>query len=535
MTSDKPKYHSFSGRLTRRIVLLMLAIMAIISGFSLLFTLAGMRTMTDLHCKDLLQLTNERVSSMLNAVQVSTINNVDEVSKHLKKPEDVFDAMESELRLNPHIIGSALAFVPDFFPSEGHWFEPYVLRKEGAQFERSQIGSASHDYFQSDWYRGALESPGGYWSDPFFDEAGAKAMICTFAVPVKAQDGAAVGVYTSDLSLDWLDRELRELAFEEADPARTAAREHGMGLQFARCEALEEFTGFLHDGQVRSESGVIDVIEAELMQRRTDASHGGILPLQAERFSPGGPHCRGDLDEGDFVRVGQSLVDLLRIIPLAQARSRTVSDALPAERAVGILDDPVVRHIDGRAAARARNVPDVHGLDLVADLDAAHAFDAFLVIPVERECRRESPAQPFGQLHFKGGADDAQIVGNLLELAVAAADTVGTVAVVLGEDQLHVDPARFAGPRGMGMDHHAFPDGTVAGGDHGMDAFDFDTADAAGRDFIDVFEIAQVRDVDMGGRGRFEDRRVIPHRDLFSVDRERYHSVSLPPLKLPKP
>ena len=87
----------------------------------------------------------------------------------------------------------------------------------------------------------------------------------------------------------------------------------------------------------------------------------------------------------------------------------------------------------------------------------------------------------------------------------------------------------------MGMDHHAFPDGTVAGGDHGMDAFDFDTADAAGRDFVDVFEIAQVRDVDMGGRGRFEDRRVIPHRDLFSVDRERYHSVSLPPLKLPKP
>ena len=85
MTSDKPKYHSFSGRLTRRIVLLMLAIMALISGFSLLFTLAGMRTMTDLHCKDLLQLTNERVSSMLNAVQVSTINNVDEVSKHLKK------------------------------------------------------------------------------------------------------------------------------------------------------------------------------------------------------------------------------------------------------------------------------------------------------------------------------------------------------------------------------------------------------------------------------------------------------------------
>ena len=211
MTSDKPKYHSFSGRLTRRIVLLMLAIMAIISGFSLLFTLAGMKSMTDLHCKDLLQLTNERVSSMLNAVQVSTINNVDEVSKHLKKPEDVFDAMESELRLNPHIIGSALAFVPDFFPSEGHWFEPYVLRKEGVQFERSQIGSASHDYFQSDWYRGALESQGGYWSDPFFDEAGAKAMICTFAVPVKAQDGAAVGVYTSDLSLDWLDRELREV------------------------------------------------------------------------------------------------------------------------------------------------------------------------------------------------------------------------------------------------------------------------------------------------------------------------------------
>ena len=211
MTSDKPKYHSFSGRLTRRIVLLMLVIMTIISGFSLLFTLAGMKTMTDLHCEDLLQLTNEKVSTMLNAVQVSTINNVDEVSKHLESPAAVFDAMESELRLNPHIVGSAVAFISGYYESEGHWFEPYVLRKEGMPFERSQIGSASHDYFQADWYRTGLVSPAGYWSDPLFDEAGAKALIFAFVAPVVAPDGRTVGVYTSDISLDWLYRQLKEL------------------------------------------------------------------------------------------------------------------------------------------------------------------------------------------------------------------------------------------------------------------------------------------------------------------------------------
>ena len=35
--------------------------------------------------------------------------------------------MEYELKANHHIYGCGIGFVPDFYPQEGRWFEPYAL------------------------------------------------------------------------------------------------------------------------------------------------------------------------------------------------------------------------------------------------------------------------------------------------------------------------------------------------------------------------------------------------------------------------
>ena len=54
----------------------------------------------------------------------------------------------------------------------------------------------------------------------------------------------------------------------------------------------------------------------------------------------------------------------------------TMGHALAAEGAVGFADGAVVADVDGDAGTGAGDVPDVKALDLVTDLDAAHAFDA---------------------------------------------------------------------------------------------------------------------------------------------------------------
>ena len=76
-----------------------------------------------------------------------------EIENHLDSPESIFSALENELRLNPAYLGCGVAFEPDYYPSEGRWFEPYVLFKDSTTIERRQIGSAQHDYLNQEWYQ----------------------------------------------------------------------------------------------------------------------------------------------------------------------------------------------------------------------------------------------------------------------------------------------------------------------------------------------------------------------------------------------
>ena len=204
------RYHSFSSRITWRVLLVLMVMMSFIALMVFSLTMWGMISQSREHFKDILDLTDERVQTMLTAVEVSTVNNLDAVEDCLAKSGDVFDAMEKELRLNPHIVGCASAFIPDYFPDK-HWFEPYVARREGGVIERLQIGSESHDYFKSPWYNTALACTDGYWSDPYYDEAGARELLCTFSRPIHGPDGRIVGVYGADVSLEWLTAQLRDI------------------------------------------------------------------------------------------------------------------------------------------------------------------------------------------------------------------------------------------------------------------------------------------------------------------------------------
>ncbi len=205
------KIRSFSGKLTRRVVVVVLLTFTVVFGFILLFTMAGMTIMVKDHYRDMLELTNEKVERMLTAVEVSAVNNVDAIEHSLSNPTDMVAVLEKELRLNPHIIGCGAAFKPGYYPAKGKWYEPYVARREGGVMETRQIGGSSHDYFQSEWYRQPMETGRGYWSDPYYDEAGAKATLCTYSMPLRDKKGDIVGVFGADVSLEWLTRQMKEI------------------------------------------------------------------------------------------------------------------------------------------------------------------------------------------------------------------------------------------------------------------------------------------------------------------------------------
>lgn len=205
------KIHSFSGRITRRIVLSMLLLMSFVAVLVFLFARSEIAELTSVHYQDILKNTNDKVEGMLSKVEVSTVNILAEIQEHLGSPEEVMNTLEKELRLNPQIVGCGVGFNPDYFPVQGHWFEPYVARRDNGQIERLQIGSNQHDYLHAQWYLKALETGAGYWSEPYYDDAGAKAILCTYSVPVEDSEGRVVGVFGADFPLSWLYEQLIQL------------------------------------------------------------------------------------------------------------------------------------------------------------------------------------------------------------------------------------------------------------------------------------------------------------------------------------
>jgi hypothetical protein len=209
VTKGKEK---LAKRITWRVILIMLVFNVLIIGAILAFVFTYSLANSGMRGQYVIDGIGGRMESMVNAVKIAARNNVAEVEDHLDSPENVFDALEHELRLNNHYIGFAAAFMPDYYPSQGRWFEPYVRLVDSTHVERKQIGSAQHDYFAQDWYViGMRTGMGeGYLSDPYYDADGGMSLLCSYILPIHDGKGRKVGLYCIDLSLGWLENTIEE-------------------------------------------------------------------------------------------------------------------------------------------------------------------------------------------------------------------------------------------------------------------------------------------------------------------------------------
>ena len=199
----KKSFESFSRRLTLRVVLTILVIMAVISVILFYMSGAIMLMFNREHYSDTMDKANGNMALIMSKVEVSAENIIDELSWHLTTPELVTSTLQYELNTNRHIYGCGIGFVPDYYPEKGRWFEPYALNG-GDEITMKAIGSETHDYFNSEWWKKGLESPEGVWSNPYLDMDGAGTVLCTFSRPVLEPEGRVAGVFGADISLDGL-------------------------------------------------------------------------------------------------------------------------------------------------------------------------------------------------------------------------------------------------------------------------------------------------------------------------------------------
>lgn len=127
--------------------------------------------------------------------------------RHIENPDSVANATHVLLQTIEHVSSAGVACQPYLYPKKGRWYEVCSSRDtcngKPCIYTR-EIGSASHNYFEAEWYNNGLTIDSCWWSEPYLDDSGARTMIVSCTHPIRDKQGKIVAVTCVDLSLDYL-------------------------------------------------------------------------------------------------------------------------------------------------------------------------------------------------------------------------------------------------------------------------------------------------------------------------------------------
>lgn len=143
----------------------------------------------------------------------TTVNAMGPMAEYaLDDPDAMYDIAHHTVEASSRIMGAGIAFIADYYPEKGHWFETYVGYHKGCDtLVTEQIGCAGHDYLNMDWFQKGLASEKGSWTDPYYDNAGGKDYMISYCLPIRDTSGEAVGLIIADVTLDTLSSIVRSV------------------------------------------------------------------------------------------------------------------------------------------------------------------------------------------------------------------------------------------------------------------------------------------------------------------------------------
>lgn len=159
---------------------------AVIALFAVLAVLVADRTsamMSEAAERTVKSVVNEtavKVDRQIKTVEAVTRNFAWVVGEHVGEPDYMYRITRALVENNDFIIGSAVAFEPNFYKEKGRMFAPYSCVSTNGQVVSFPL---PYDYCSQEWYREAKDAGQARWCEPYFDEGGAGIMLCTYSVP----------------------------------------------------------------------------------------------------------------------------------------------------------------------------------------------------------------------------------------------------------------------------------------------------------------------------------------------------------------
>ena len=186
------------------IIVTVAVLLEIIFLVEYMFARKGIREEVEHKAETELRVKNLEIQKVMVAVETAISNTVWAAERNIDEPDSLYSVLRRMVEQNPTIVGAGLMFKADYYPQKGHWFEPYVAQRQDGSIEEAQIGSKSHNYLEAEFYLSGLKAGRGVWSEPYYDNAGAKMMLCTYTTPVCNSKGETVALLGADVSLNWL-------------------------------------------------------------------------------------------------------------------------------------------------------------------------------------------------------------------------------------------------------------------------------------------------------------------------------------------
>lgn len=199
------KFHHFSRRLTKRLVLTLLIVMGLASFW--VFAV-GHTLLVDFKQKlneDMLEISAEQVSRMASDVSAGALNLIPQVEESLDNPARLEMLLERILKQNPGMRSCGISFVENYYPQKGRSYVPYAYRRDSTHIEVVNHAMQKHNYQKDEWFVQGLQAEEGFWSEPFFEANDTtKAPLVAYLHPIRNKQGRAVAVLGADLSIDSL-------------------------------------------------------------------------------------------------------------------------------------------------------------------------------------------------------------------------------------------------------------------------------------------------------------------------------------------
>ena len=148
--------------------------------------------------------TTGQIDRLMTGVETAVANQKWIIAERLGDPDYMYRITRELVANNPCIVGSTVAFKSGYYPAKGRFYAPYTCAEADGSLKSFQLGTSQNDYFAQDWYVEPMKTRRATWSEPYFDEGGAKLLMSTFSMPIWDSATNVCAIFTADLSLQEL-------------------------------------------------------------------------------------------------------------------------------------------------------------------------------------------------------------------------------------------------------------------------------------------------------------------------------------------